>query len=113
VVVAQRNEHALADGDHVVDDLDAFFDLADTQDGHLRLADDRQADQSAEDAWVRDRERAALDVVGGELLVPGAVREIGDAAVDGGQRQLVARLMTGTIKPLSSATATPMLMSFL
>ena len=55
------------------------------QDRDLRLVDDRQRQRGAERAHVRDRERAADDLVGAELLALGARREVADLARDQAQ----------------------------
>jgi hypothetical protein len=46
-------------------------------------------------AGVGDRERPALDLVGGQLLVAGTLRDVGDAARDTEQVQAPACLSTG------------------
>src|SRR5689334_10709395 len=45
-------------------DLCALFDLADPQDCHLRLIDDRRTKQSTKYARICDGERAARDFIG-------------------------------------------------
>ena len=54
----------------------ALLDRADTEDGDLRLIDDRQAEERAEDPRIRDRERPALHFFGIQLLAARATREI-------------------------------------
>ena len=53
---------------------------ADAQDRHLRLVDDGRAEQRAEAAGVGDGERAALHLVGLELLGARARGQVGDRA---------------------------------
>ena len=65
----------------------ALHDLAHAQDADLRLVDDREAVQVSEAARVRDREAAALELVGGELLRARAVGEILDGLREPGQRE--------------------------
>jgi hypothetical protein len=42
--------------------LARFFDLADTEDRHLRLVDDGSAEQAAKDARVRDGKGSAKEL---------------------------------------------------
>src|SRR6185369_494124 len=49
-------------------DLRALFNLADPQDGHLRLTDDWRAEQSAKHARICNREGASSYIVRFELL---------------------------------------------
>ena len=85
VVVGEREVHQRPDRDHVLaelvlDDPGALDERVGAEDPDLRLADDRRAVEGAEAARVRDRERAALDVVGEQLLRAGAGRDVGDRA---------------------------------
>src|SRR5436853_7851931 len=89
MVVAQGQQADLANGYRIVDDDRPLLDAADTEDCHLRLIDDRQSHQAAEDAGIRDRERAALHFVGLELLVAGAGAAIGWCGRQGGRPLLV------------------------
>ena len=87
MVVREREVHDRPDRDHVLaelvlDDPRPLHDGVGAEDRGLRLADDRRAVERAVAAGVRDRERAALDVVGQQLLVARALREVGDAARD-------------------------------
>ena len=59
------------------------------QDRHLRLVDDRQNQEAAERARVRERERTARDVVDRELFVARPAGEIVDLAGDGPQAKVV------------------------
>ena len=68
VVVAERQVRHRPDRDRVVDDDGPLLDGADAENRDLRLVDDRHAEQRAEHAGVRDRERAAGHLVGLELL---------------------------------------------
>src|SRR5882757_7538024 len=68
VVIAERDVAHRADGYGVVDHHGAFFDRAETQNADVRLADDRQAEQTAEDAGVGDGEGAFLHFLGLEFL---------------------------------------------
>ena len=58
----------------------------------LRLVDDRRAELLAEDAGVGEREGAAGDLVGRQLLAAGAVGEIDDGAGDA-EEVLLLRLL--------------------
>ena len=77
----------VVDRDRVVavgalDDDRLLADAVGRQDRDLRLVDDRQRHARAERTHVRDRERAADDLVGTELLAPGARREVADLTRD-------------------------------
>ena len=113
MVVAEGEVAHRPHGDHVVDDDNALVDAADGEDGHLRLIDDRQSEQRAEDAGVGDGERPALHFLGLELLGSRAVGQILNRAGELEEIQLVGLLITGTMSPDSSATAMPRLMSCL
>src|SRR6185436_3550849 len=76
VVVAERQVAHRPDGDHVVYDDHTLVHRADAKNRHLRLADDRQTEQRAENAWVRDRERAALDFFRLELFAARTRRQV-------------------------------------
>ena len=113
VVVADRHVGAQPDRDGVVQNDRPLLDRADADDGDLRLADDRHAEQRAEHAGVRDRERSALHVLRLELLLARARGESAMALLMSSRLSESAFFTTGTMSPQSSATATPMLMSFL
>src|SRR5215212_11182043 len=51
---------------------------AGTEDGDLRLVDDRSVHQCSGGAVVRDRERAAAQLIGADLVLPGAGGEVAD-----------------------------------
>src|SRR5436190_23714903 len=76
MIVAEREIAHRPDRDHVVNDDHALVNAADAEDCHLRLADDRQAEQRTKDSGAGDRERAALYLFRLELLVAGTMREI-------------------------------------
>ena len=80
MIVAEGEVRHRPNRDGIVDDDRTFFDRADAEDRHLRLIDDRHAELCPEGAWIRDRERAAGHLVGFQLFVPRAVRQIGDSA---------------------------------
>ena len=95
VVVAEREVPHRSDRDRVVDHDGALLDVADAENGHLRLVDDRHPEERPEDAGVRDRERAAADFVRLELLRARARREIRDRAAQAEQVLLVGILDDG------------------
>src|SRR5204863_1865338 len=64
MVVAQREVRHRADADGIVDGDRALLDGPDTEDGHLRLVDDRHAELRPELPRVRDREGPAVYFVG-------------------------------------------------
>src|SRR5438105_13203759 len=85
VIVGEAEVHHRPDRDHVLaalvlDDDRPLDERLDVEDRHLRLADDRRADDRAPAAGVRDGEGAALHVVGPQLLVAGALGDVGDCA---------------------------------
>ena len=94
-------------GDRVVDHDRALLDLADAEDGHLRLVDDRGAEQRAEHAGVGDRERPAFDLLRLQLLGARASARSAIARLSPSRFWSSACLITGTIRPHSSATAMP------
>src|SRR5882762_1336624 len=86
MVVAKRQEHDGTYGDGVIAilvgyDQGPLGDAADTQDSRVRLVDNRQAENGAKLAGIGDREGGTLDVFGLELLVAGALTEVGDATL--------------------------------
>src|SRR5439155_54977 len=75
MVVREGQVHDRANRDHVLthvvlDDPRALDDCVGTEDRGLWLADHRRAVERSVAAGVRDRERAALNLVRQELLVP-------------------------------------------
>ena len=66
-----------------------LLDRADRKNGHLRLVDDRRADEGPEAARIGDREGSALDVLGHQPLGAGALGQVLHCARDAQQRQLV------------------------
>src|SRR5687768_15450979 len=58
----------------------AFLDGSDAEDGDLRLVDQRQPVESAEDPGIGDGESSALHFIGIQLLRSGAAGQIVDAA---------------------------------
>ena len=76
VVEGQREVAHGPDGDGVVAHHRPLLDGPDPEDGHLRLVDDRRAEEAAEDAGVRDGEGPALHLLDLELLRARAVGEV-------------------------------------
>src|SRR5690606_3970662 len=69
MVVSQREiRHRPRLDPVIVDDDSALVDTADGEDRNLRLVDDRQAPESAEDTRVRHGERARFDLLDLQLL---------------------------------------------
>jgi len=92
VVVRERQVHDRTDRDHVgaavvLDHPRPLDDRVCPQDRRLGLADHRRAVEGAVPAWIRDRERPALDVVGEQLLLARATRDVGHASCDSEQVQ--------------------------
>ena len=112
VIVAERQVRHRPDRDRVVDDDRTLLDVADAEDRDLRLVDDRHPEQRAEHARIGDRERAAGHFVGLELLRRArGRRDRRSTRLRPSRFFSSAFLMTGTIRPQSSATAMPMLTS--
>ena len=99
VVVAERQIPHRPDRDRIVDHDGTFLDVADAEDRHLRLVDDRHAEQRAEHAGIRDGERAAADFVRLELLRARARRQIRDRAAQAEQVLFVRVLDDGDDQP--------------
>ena len=100
VVVAERQVDDGADGDGVVavfvgDDHRLLGDAADAHDGGVGLIDDGQAEDGAELAGVGDGESRAFDFFGLELLVAGALAEVGDAALQSEEVEVAGVLEDG------------------
>src|SRR6478609_2827756 len=87
VVIGQREIAHRTDADHLVavGVLDHHRPLDDgpgTQDGRLRRHEDRGVEQGTDRPGVSDREGPAGQLVRPDLVVPGALGEIGDLAGD-------------------------------
>src|ERR1035441_1333939 len=100
MVVAQREVNDGTDGDgiravFVGDHQGLFGDAADAHDGHVRLIDDGQAEDGAKLAGVGDGEGCTFDVRRHELLCTGAFAEVGDAALQSEEVELVGVLENG------------------
>src|SRR5882762_8107515 len=76
MVVAQCYVTHGADGDGVVDDHGALFDGAEAEYADVGLADDWEAEESAEYAGIGDGEGAFLNFLGFELLVAGSLGSV-------------------------------------
>ena len=83
---------------------------ADQQHGHFGRVDDRRRVRAADRAQVADRERAALQIVERELAAAGLARStaVSAWAMRGMLIRSTSRI-TGTTRPRSVSTATPML----
>src|SRR5207245_11009123 len=75
--------------------LGPLLDRAGAAGGDLWLVDDRRSGVRAEYPRVGDGERAALDLVGRQLLRPGALAEIADGPRHAHQRELIRVLDHG------------------
>ena len=84
----------------VVHDDRARVDAADGENRDLRLTDDRQAEQTAENAGIRDRERAALHVFRSQLLRARAARQIMNRAAESGEIETFRAVNHGHDQPL-------------
>ena len=86
----------------------ALGDPADAEDRHLRVVDDRRREEAAELAGARDRERRAAELLRRERAGArglGQPLDLGGELLDGGASQ---PRTTGTTRPWSVCTATPM-----
>src|ERR1035437_2603770 len=100
MVVAQGEMNDRTNGDGiraiVVGDYHGLLgDAADAHDGHVRLIDDGQAEDGAKLAGVGDGEGCTFDVRRHELLCTGAFAEVGDAALQSEEVELVGVLENG------------------
>ncbi len=113
MIVGNRHVDHGADGDGVVSHDRPLFDRAQSQDGDVGLIDYRQPEESAENAGIGDRECALGNLFRLELLRPGALGQVAFIQRAPRPRKFFssAFLITGTINPQSSATATPILHS--
>src|SRR6266478_1079135 len=100
MVVIQRevNDGGNYDGIRAIfvgDHQGLLGDTADTHDGHIRLVDDGQAEDGAKLAGVGNGEGGTFDVGRHELLRTGALAEVGDAALQSEEVELVGVLENG------------------
>src|SRR5258707_2279447 len=82
VVVAQRHVAHRADGDGIVDDHGPLLDGADAENADVGLADDRQAEETAENAGIGDGESAFLNFFRLEFFGAGSLGKIVQVALD-------------------------------
>src|SRR5215467_7759811 len=97
MVVANAQPDNMPHGDRVVAVGIGHYhglleDPAHSQDGYLRLQDDRQSKLRAEDAWVRDGDGASLNVIGHQLFAAGALAQIADGALQSYKAQVLRAL---------------------
>ena len=113
VVVAERQVRHRPDRDRVVDDDRPLLDRADAENRHLRLVDDRHAELRAELPGLVMVNVPPCTSSGLSCLARARSATSAIARLRPSMFFSSAFLMTGTIKPSSSATAMPRLMSFL
>src|SRR3954451_24136199 len=106
VVVREREVHDRPDRDHVLAELvlhdpRAFHDRVGAENPRLRLADHRRAMEGPVAAGIRDRERASLDFVRRQLLVPCTLCDLRDAPRDPKQVQPFGVAQDGNDQPLA------------
>src|SRR5215470_2399810 len=89
VIVGERQVVDRADHDLAVLDDRPVARGVDAEDRALRRVDDRRREHRAEYAAVRDRERAAGQLLDRELAVLGALAEIADLLLDLRERELI------------------------
>src|ERR1700686_1664812 len=104
MVIAKREVYDGTDGDGIravfVGDHEWLFgDTADAHDGHVRLVDDGQAEDGSKLAGVGDGEGGPFDVSRKEFLRTGALAEVGDAALQSEEVELVGVLQKGGNEP--------------
>src|SRR5260370_14695083 len=100
MVIAQSEVYDGTDGDGIravfVGDHEWLFgDTADAHDGHVRLVNDGQAEDGSKLAGVGDGEGGTFDVRRKEFLRTGALAEVGDAALQSEEVELVGVLENG------------------
>ena len=109
VVVGEGQVHHRADHDLVVDDDGPLLDGVHAEDAALGRVEDRRGEERAEDAAVGDREGAALEVVDGDRPFAGLARRRRRWPSRSRRSDMLsASRSTGTIRPASVLTATPM-----
>src|SRR5262249_42685874 len=94
VIVADAQSDNVAYGNGVVavgvgHHYGLLEDFAHSQDGYLRLQDDRQSKLWAEDAWIRDGDGASLNVIGHQLFAARAFVQIADGALQSDKAQVL------------------------
>ena len=93
VIIRERHVHDRVNRHQVValvlDDDDALLDGTETENRDVGLRDDRAADEVAAAAGVRDGERLAGEVVGGEVSRSSSLCDVGDRARDATNGQVV------------------------
>src|ERR1700682_4234795 len=100
MVVTQREVNDGTDGDGICpvlvgDHQGLFGDTADAHDGDIRLVDDGQAEDGAKLAGVGNGEGGTFDISRHELLRTGSLSEVGDAALQSEEIELVGILENG------------------
>src|SRR5208337_790071 len=76
VIVREGEVGHGSDGDSIVAHHRAFLDSAHTQDGHLRLVDDGQAEKTSETPRIGDGESPSLYILDAQALVSSPLRKI-------------------------------------
>ena len=112
VIDAQREVHHRADRDHVVDHDRPLDDRLGREDRRLRLNQDRRRDERAKCARIVQRKGAARQIVRRRFRrsAPSRLPRRAQCASPA-MLNRSAFLITGTTRPSSSATATPMLIA--
>ena len=108
MIVRQRDVHHRPNHDLAVQRNRAVLNLVKPEDCDLRRVEDGRAQQRAEDAAVRDRKGAALEIVEGQRAIGGALGEITDRQLEPEKDNRSASRITGTTRPPSAPTAMPM-----
>src|SRR5690606_22037078 len=100
MIESERDEPSAPRHDCIVSELISdhygpLLDATDTEDRHLRLINDREADDGAEDARVGNGEGATLHLLRCQLLPPSSLRQVIDPIRHAHQRQLIGSLHHG------------------
>src|SRR5262245_19752973 len=82
MIKSKRQKYHGPNGNLVIDDDRPLGDGADAKNGYLWLVDDGCSQQASEDTWICNREGAALDVLGSQLLLPRSLCQTGSRLGD-------------------------------
>ena len=88
VIIGERDVHHRTDHDLTVHRHRPLLDLVHAEDAGLGRIQDRRREQRAEDAAVGDGEGAAGEIVGHQLAVARAGRELGRSARSSSARRM-------------------------
>ena len=99
VIVREGKVGHPSDGDGVVTHDRPFLDGAYAKDGHLRLVDDRQAEETPKASGIRDGESPSLHIIDAQPFGPCPISQILDCARDPKEVLLIGALDDRHNKP--------------